>query len=89
MVPEDDWRLDLVRHLTGASFRRKEYYRWSEKWDHDHCAACNATFSLHEEGACLKEGFGVTADYKWGEDYEWVCAKCFEEMKDNLGWTEA
>jgi hypothetical protein len=88
MVSEDDWRLDLVRtHLTGVAFRWKKYYQWSERWDHDHCSACGATFSLGDGGDYLKEGYAVTADYKLGEDYQWVCAKCFEDLKDNLGWT--
>ena len=84
MVPEDDWRLDFAKgHLTGASFRWKKYYRWSETWDHDHCSACWATFSLHDGGDYLKEGYAVTA----GEDYAWVCAKCFDDLKDNLLWS--
>jgi hypothetical protein len=83
MVPEDDWRLVFARpHLTGAHFRWKKYYRQG----HDHCAACWATFSLHD-GDYLKEGYAVTADYKLGEDYDWVCAPCFNDLKDNLAWT--
>ena len=86
MDPEDDWRVDIAKaHLSGASFRWKKYYQWSESWDHDHCAACGATFSVRE-GDYLKEGYATTADYKLGEDYRWVCETCFKDLKDNLGW---
>jgi hypothetical protein len=70
-------------HLTGARFRWKKYYGS----DHDHCGACWETFSLHNGGDYLKDGYAVTADYKLGEDYEWVCAHCFNDLKDDLGWT--
>jgi hypothetical protein len=88
MVAEDDWRLDFAkRHLQGASCRWKKWYPASETWDHDHCAGCWAKFCLHDNCESHQEGYAVTAGYKWGEDYEWVCASCFDALKDNLGWT--
>ena len=83
----EDWRLDFAERLRGASFRWKKYYQWSETWTHDHCSACWATFSLADEGDSLKEGYAVTPEYEKGQDYAWVCANCFNELKDNLGWT--
>jgi hypothetical protein len=42
-------------------------------------------FCLYDNCQAYREGYAVTAEYKWGEDYEWVCASCFEALKDNLG----
>ena len=58
----------------------------NEDWDHSHCAGCMTKFSLYDDGESLREGYAVTADYKLGEDYEWVCPDCFEALKDNLDW---
>ena|SRR5215468_7130266 len=39
------WRLDFAKHLEGVTLRYQKYKRWSASWDHDHCAACWATFA--------------------------------------------
>jgi hypothetical protein len=26
-------------------------------------------------------------DYRLGAGYEWVCRQCFDDLKDDLGWT--
>ena len=66
-----------------------KYYQLGEHWDHDHCAACGTMFCLHEKCDSQKEGYAVTEDYQLGEDYEWVCRSCFEELKDILDWKNA
>ena len=33
-----------------------------------------------------KEGYATRADYPKGARYEWVCVKCFSELKDEMGW---
>ncbi len=87
MVNEEDWRLQRAdRFIPGTAFRRKPYRAPSPKWDHDHCAACWAKFAEYEGPEYLHEGFAVTADYPKGEDYEWVCPECFEELKDQMSW---
>jgi hypothetical protein len=83
MVAPDDWRIDFAKGLKGYSFRWKRYYRWSEEWDHDHCAACAATFAL---GYGLEEGFAVTEEYPHGADYDWVCKECFDDLREIMGW---
>lgn len=86
----DDWRLtNQASWLTGATFRRKPYRAWSERWEHDHCAFCWAKFA--DESAAipdaLSEGWAVVA---WGprrrDDYHWVCPTCFEDFRDRFGW---
>jgi hypothetical protein len=76
-----DWRIDSVKSLRGQSFR---YYRRSESWDHDHCSACGAKFMLAE--GCLTYGYAVTHEYEHGEDYVWVCAKCFSDLSKTMDW---
>jgi hypothetical protein len=34
------WRIDNASHLKGVRLQLRRYTRWSESWDHDHCAAC-------------------------------------------------
>jgi len=75
----EDWRLRRQeRYLQGATFSRKKYAKRSERWDHDHCEFCWATFSEREGD--LHEGY-VTAD-----DYRWVCDECFADFKERFAW---
>ena len=84
-----DWRIDIAAtHLKGAKFKRKKWTRWSEAWDHDHCAACGAKFAEFDAPDIQKEGYATTQEYKHGTDYDWVCLQCFDDLKDALGWSE-
>jgi hypothetical protein len=86
MAEESDWRLTIAKRLTGASFQWKMWYPPNERWDHDHCAACGAQFCNHETCNSFKEGYAISDEYHLGEDYEWVCKKCFDDLRDNLEW---
>jgi len=35
------------------------------------------------------EGYATCRDYGLGAGYEWVCRKCFDDLKDDLGWAAA
>jgi len=90
----DQWRadvLDMLPYLRGQSFVRKPYKAFRPDWEHDHCAVCG--LKLMEAGAEVKntlhEGYAITSDYQHGEDYEWVCAECFDASKDVMGWKDA
>lgn len=86
-VPDkEDWRIDFCYRLQGQAFQRKPYYELNDRWEHDHCAACTAKFSLRIPGA-LTEGYAVTDAYEYGADYEWVCGKCFDELREALSWS--
>jgi len=63
------------------------YTRWSESWDHDHYAACWATFAEFDGPDIQHEGFTTCADYKFGARYDWVCVTCFTELKGAMHWT--
>ena len=67
--------------------RFKRYTQRSESWEHDHCVTCWAKFADWEGAEILHEGYATTDSYDKGADYDWVCAKCFDELKDDLDWT--
>ena len=90
----DEWRnemLDTVPHLRGQSFVRKPYKAYRPGWEHDHCAVCCVTLAeANVEGdGIIHEGYATTAEYQFGEDYEWVCAECFAASKNAMGWRDA
>src|SRR4029079_7337660 len=63
-----DWRLDQIRHLHGQKLVRKQYRRYSETWDHDHCAACGAKFSELDDPSHQHEGYATGPDYPKGSE---------------------
>jgi hypothetical protein len=85
--PDDDWRLRNARHLAGLTLHRQPYKRWSDSWDHDHCAACFAKFAEFDGPDVQHVGYATGDDYAKGAGYEWVCPACFSDLKDRLGWT--
>jgi hypothetical protein len=85
----DDWRLDNARHLRGLALLRRPYMKWSESWDHDHCAACWAKFAEFEGEGIQHEGYATPPGYHGErEGYDWVCITCFDDLKNEMGWTE-
>ncbi len=87
--PDDDWRVHDARRLAGLKLHRRLYKRWSDTWDHDHCAACFAKFAEFDGPDIQHVGFATGDDYEKGAGYEWVCQVCFSDLKDRLGWTAA
>lgn len=79
-------QLDLISDLRNVAFKRKPYRQYSAKWDHDHCRGCWATFSEEDVAGFLHEGFATTAEYDEGEDYDWLCPKCFSEFQQEMQW---
>ena len=89
-IDDKQWRIDLVGlHLRGEKLRFQRYKQPSKNWDHDHCSACTAKFAELESAAepeIQHEGYTTTEAYKHGREYAWVCCKCFEDLRDDLGW---
>jgi len=83
------WRVDNVSHLRRLRLQFCRYSRWSESWDHDHCAACWAKFAEFEGSDIQHEGYATCDDYAKGARYEWVCQSCFDDLKDDMHWTIA
>jgi hypothetical protein len=86
MVPENDLRLWNTRLLIGQKFRWKNYTKPRPDWDHDHCSGCTAKFAEFEGPEILHEGYAVTEACEKGADYYWVCASCFDALKEQLEW---
>ena len=81
MREENDWRLmGQEKFLMNVPLVKADYSRWSEKWDHDHCAFCTETFSEYDgdlhDGYCMKD------------KYWWICNECYEDFKDMFNWTQ-
>ncbi len=81
MVDENDWRLTgQEKYLKGVTLYWREYTRWSESWEHDHCEFCWAKFMVEDYPDVLHEG------YTTEDNYRWICKKCFEDFKDIFNW---
>ncbi len=81
MVEENDWRLTgQEKYLKGVTLYWREYTRWSESWDHDHCEFCWAEFTVEDHPDVLHEG------YTTEDEYRWICKKCFEDFKEIFAW---
>lgn len=89
MESEKQWKTDNASHLRGLRLEFRRYVRWSESWDHDHCAACWATFAEGAGPDVQQEGYATGDDYPRGACYDWVCQKCFVELKEDMGWSAA
>jgi hypothetical protein len=88
-----DWRLQHLEtqpFLRGVAFARKPYRNPSPSWDHDHCVACWARLAEPDlKGPdIIHGGFATTKDFVRGENYEWVCAACFELFRNAMEWRD-
>lgn len=84
-----EWRITNAKPLAGRRLELRRYERWSESWDHDHCAACWAKFAEAYGPEIESVGYVTLADYPQGAGYEWVCVACFDELQAELGWAVA
>jgi hypothetical protein len=83
-----DQRVENCKYLKGVTFRRKKYRAPSKEWDHDHCDACWAKFAEFDGPGILHVGLATTAEWKLGEDHNWICPKCFIELRNVMNWDE-
>ncbi len=83
-IPKDDWRRQgQERSLAGVALVRR-FYRENprnETWGHDHCEFCGTRFSPTENPVHLKEGYTTETDYHW------ICVSCYNDFRDEYGWT--
>ena len=82
-----DWRADNANSTKGLSLRWKKYVKWSETWDHDHCAGCFAKFSETVGHDTLQEGYTTGPEHHRREGYDWICKSCFDDLKDEMAWS--
>ena len=64
--------------MIGKTLYRRNFLPVPES-DHEHCTMCGAKFSA--DSADLQTGF---AD---ADNVHWICTECFEEYKNEYGWT--
>ena len=83
------WRIDSAHWLKGLRLQFLPYTQPSESWDHDHCDSCGAKFAEFDGPDILHEGYTTCDDSKWGACYHWVCVTCFNDLKDDMGWSVA
>ena len=81
-VPPDDWRrTGQENYLMGLVFKRMPWATVDPNWDHAHCAFCWRKFASADVPDAIGEGYG-TLDL-----YHWVCPECFEDFREEFGWT--
>jgi hypothetical protein len=84
---DKQWRIDNVEQLRGLRLQLQRYTKWSENWDHDHCAACCAKFAEFDGPNIQHEGYATCEDYPKGAHYDWICKSCFDDLKDDMQWS--
>lgn len=88
MAEQDDWRQrGRESYLQGATLCWKRYARWSDTWDHDHCAFCWVTFSDSEDvPEALQEGYTMVDHEQFPDGYHWICSTCYEDFSGQFQW---
>ena len=80
---KDDWRImGQDDYLMEKKLYFIKFQPHSEKWDHEHCEFCWATFSDAEND--LHEGYCTTPDNS--NNAYWICSKCYEDFKEDFKW---
>ena len=87
--PDKQWRIDNASALRGIRLRFQPYTRWSDTWDHDHCAACWAKFAEVDGPDIQHQGYATCEEHPKGARYWWICSTCFADLKEDMGWTVA
>jgi hypothetical protein len=80
-----DWENSGNDRYIGARLKWKDYDPGADPSEHNHCWVCWKTFSLLD-GDAERTGFAVVDDPKFGDDYNWVCKSCFDDLKDLFNW---
>lgn len=73
-----DWRVDNAKWTRGAVLRSLKYVPPKQYWDHDHCEGW-AKLMQSDASDIQSEGY-VT------EDSRWICAECFHDLHEEMGW---
>jgi hypothetical protein len=71
--------------LAGSRLRWKRFRRWTDATT-PACVICRQAFTEGGEPG-LTSGYSVVGGGPAGQDdYVWLCAICFEGLRDDLGW---
>ncbi len=72
--------------LVGARLRWKRFRRWTGNETTSACVVCDRPFTEGGQ-AGLNSGYSVVGGGPAGQDdYVWICAICYEGLRDELGW---
>lgn len=98
-APPDDWRRQgQEEDLRGLRFTWKRYQAYTAEWEHEHCEMCRAVFldAEHSEAAraaladpdaeVLPAGYANLPDADSSAGHSWICARCFADFAEELGW---
>lgn len=79
-----DWREQgQETYLSGLEFWKKEYKKFNDSWEHDHCEFCNSKFCEPQaESDCLHGGYATK------DNYRWICEDCFAFFKEKCNLIE-
>ncbi len=79
-----DWREQgQETYLSGLEYWKKQYKKFSDSWEHDHCDFCGDKFCESKlELDCLHEGYATT------DNYRWICENCFVLFKEKYNLIE-
>lgn len=80
-MQKDDWRImNQDDYLQNKTLYLHRFDKWSNIWDHEHCAFCFTKFSKKEGDA--HEGYSTL------DDYYWICTDCYNDFKKAFSWYE-
>jgi len=78
-VRKDDWRLTgQAQYLQKAKLYWKQYSRYKDHADHDHCEFCWAQFMVEDHPDVLHAGWATE------DNYRWICNNCFNDFKETF-----
>ena len=81
---DSDWRLTGQERVLANRQLRWMDWRRRPGWDHDHCSFCWAEISDRPiDGHTELNAAWVTTD----DEYYWVCPGCFEDFREQFGWS--
>jgi hypothetical protein len=75
-----DWRLQgQESYLKNAELWFCDYEPFRAGWEHDHCEFCSQKIAV--------TGGDFTKGYATIDRYHWICENCFEDFKDQFGFS--
>jgi len=80
MNNSNDWRItDQEDYLKDKPLFFREYSKYSQEWDHDHCEFCFEKFSENSDD--------LNIGYCTEDKYRWICVDCFNDFKEMFNWS--
>ena len=81
-MTDEDWRLQNLRQMEGATFVWRRFQARDPQWDHEHCIGC--WDKIAEAGEPPE---GQRTGLYHPESDNWVCLECYELFHQQLHWS--